>query len=199
MYFKIFKPISWGERPAERRSRFIQRFHRYRPRRCFRPQWCYRTLHRHSAPAYRRPAQPCALHAGGGTARRSRWLQGPSRAPAGRTTARRQSRRGPRRAAGCRRRERVFRIWFKTNPSYGRFFLCCAYRGNDKAYKPIASVAAFPAQAHRARENVAALSERHRQLRFLWQGFHGLRYPDLSLRGPEGAVAISGRQLRFRR
>ena len=25
-YFKIFKPISWGERPAERRSRFIQRF-----------------------------------------------------------------------------------------------------------------------------------------------------------------------------
>ena len=28
MYFKIFKPISWGERPAERRSRFIQRFPR---------------------------------------------------------------------------------------------------------------------------------------------------------------------------
>ena len=27
-YFKIFKPISWGERPAERRSRFIQRFPR---------------------------------------------------------------------------------------------------------------------------------------------------------------------------
>ena len=26
MYFKIFKPISWGKRPAERRSRFIQRF-----------------------------------------------------------------------------------------------------------------------------------------------------------------------------
>ena len=26
MYFKIFKPISWGERPAERRCRFIQRF-----------------------------------------------------------------------------------------------------------------------------------------------------------------------------
>ncbi|MBS6491911.1 MAG: hypothetical protein KH614_05115, partial [Firmicutes bacterium] len=25
-YFKIFKPISWGERPAERRSRLIQRF-----------------------------------------------------------------------------------------------------------------------------------------------------------------------------
>ena len=26
MYFKIIKPISWGKRPAERRSRFIQRF-----------------------------------------------------------------------------------------------------------------------------------------------------------------------------
>ena len=26
VYFKIFKPISWDERPAERRSRFIQRF-----------------------------------------------------------------------------------------------------------------------------------------------------------------------------
>ena len=28
MYFKIFKPISWDKRPAERRSRFIQRFPR---------------------------------------------------------------------------------------------------------------------------------------------------------------------------
>ena len=27
-YFKIFKPISWDKRPAERRSRFIQRFPR---------------------------------------------------------------------------------------------------------------------------------------------------------------------------
>ena len=26
MYFKIFKPTSWGKRPAERRCRFIQRF-----------------------------------------------------------------------------------------------------------------------------------------------------------------------------
>ena len=26
MYFKIFKPISWGKRHAERRRRFIQRF-----------------------------------------------------------------------------------------------------------------------------------------------------------------------------
>lgn len=26
VYFKIFKPISWGKRPAERRSRLIQRF-----------------------------------------------------------------------------------------------------------------------------------------------------------------------------
>ena len=30
MYFKIFKPISWGKRPAERRSRLIQRFHKDR-------------------------------------------------------------------------------------------------------------------------------------------------------------------------
>ena len=30
MYFKIFKPISWGKRPAERRSRFIQRFLKYK-------------------------------------------------------------------------------------------------------------------------------------------------------------------------
>ena len=29
MYFKIFKPISWGKRPAERRRRFIQRFLRF--------------------------------------------------------------------------------------------------------------------------------------------------------------------------
>ena len=28
-YFKIFKPISWDKRPAERRSRFIQRFPRF--------------------------------------------------------------------------------------------------------------------------------------------------------------------------
>ena len=26
MDFKIFKPISWGKRPTERRSRLIQRF-----------------------------------------------------------------------------------------------------------------------------------------------------------------------------
>ena len=26
VYFKIFKPTSWGKRPAERRSRFFQRF-----------------------------------------------------------------------------------------------------------------------------------------------------------------------------
>ena len=31
-YFKIFKPISWGKRPAERRSRLIQRFPRFDPR-----------------------------------------------------------------------------------------------------------------------------------------------------------------------
>ena len=33
-YFKIFKPISWGERPAERRSRLIQRFPRHSRRTC---------------------------------------------------------------------------------------------------------------------------------------------------------------------
>ena len=30
MYFKIFKPKSWGKRPAERRSRLIQRFLKYK-------------------------------------------------------------------------------------------------------------------------------------------------------------------------
>ena len=33
-YFRIFKPISWGERPAERRSRLIQRFPRHSRRTC---------------------------------------------------------------------------------------------------------------------------------------------------------------------
>ena len=70
-------------------------------------------------------------------------------------------------------------------PWQSREGTCSLYKLLLKRCAPIASV--------------AALSERHRQLRFLWQGFHGLRYPDLSLRGPEGAVAISGRQLRFRR
>lgn len=30
VYFKIFKPTSWGNRPAERRCRLIQRFLKYR-------------------------------------------------------------------------------------------------------------------------------------------------------------------------
>ena len=47
--------------------------------------------------------------------------------------------------------------------------------------------------------SVAALSERHAGWQWLRHKFSGARPPDLSLRGPEGAVAISGRQLRFRR
>ena len=43
-----------------------------------------------------------------------------------------------------------------------------------------------------AREkNVAALSERHAGWQWLRHAFCGARPPDLSLRGPEGAVAIS--------
>ena len=46
---------------------------------------------------------------------------------------------------------------------------------------------------------VAALSERHAGWQYLRHTFYDARLPDLSLRGPEGAVAISGRQLQFRR
>ena len=58
-------------------------------------------------------------------------------------------------------------------------------RATEKTHKPIASVAALP--------------ERHWQLQILKQFRRPCRFPDLSLRGPEGAVAISCRQLRFRR
>ena len=58
-------------------------------------------------------------------------------------------------------------------------------RATEKTHKPIASV--------------AALTERHCQLQILKQFRRPCRFPDLSLRGPEGAVAISCRQLRFRR
>ena len=60
-----------------------------------------------------------------------------------------------------------------------------SYRLTIKTYKPIASV--------------AALSERLAGWQYLRHGFNGMRLPGLSLRGPNGAVAISGRQLRFRR
>ena len=52
-------------------------------------------------------------------------------------------------------------------------------------------------QGRRARENVAALSERHAGWQWLRHKSSGAKPPDLSLRGPEGAVAISGRQSRF--
>ena len=58
-------------------------------------------------------------------------------------------------------------------------------QGVDKMHGPIASV--------------AALSERHAGCQYLRHGFNGMRLPGLSLRGPYWAVAISGRQLRFRR
>ena len=58
-------------------------------------------------------------------------------------------------------------------------------QGVDKMHGPIASV--------------AALSERLAGWQYLRHGFNGMRLPGLSLRGPNGAVAISGRQLRFRR
>ena len=46
---------------------------------------------------------------------------------------------------------------------------------------------------------VAALSERHASWQSLRHAFCGARPSSLSLRGPKGAVAISGRQFRFRR
>ena len=54
-----------------------------------------------------------------------------------------------------------------------------------KWYTPIASV--------------AALSERLVHLQIMQRKFIGMRLPSLSLRGPEGAVAISSNRLRFRR
>ncbi len=51
-------------------------------------------------------------------------------------------------------------------------------------------------QGRRARENVAALSERHAGWQWLRHKFSGARPPDLSLRGRFAPVAISGRQRR---
>lgn len=62
---------------------------------------------------------------------------------------------------------------------------CSSYRLPIKPYKPIASV--------------AALRERHTGWQYTLHCFYGARSPDLSLRGPIGAVAISCNSLRFRR
>ena len=62
---------------------------------------------------------------------------------------------------------------------------CQFVQGSDKTYKPIASV--------------AALRERHTGWQYTLHCFYGARSPDLSLRGPIGAVAISCNSLRFRR
>ena len=77
-------------------------------------------------------------------------------------------------------------------------------QSNDKTYQPIASVAAVTAQPLAALPPYGcgvplAGSERHAGCQYLRHGFNGMRLPGLSLRGPNGAVAISGRQLRFRR
>ena len=69
---------------------------------------------------------------------------------------------------------------------------------------PIASVAALTAQPLAALPPYGcgvplAGSERLAGWQYLRHGFNGMRLPGLSLRGPNGAVAISGRQLRFRR
>ena len=77
-------------------------------------------------------------------------------------------------------------------------------QGVDKMHGPIASVAARTAQPLAALPPYGcgvplAGSERHAGCQYLRHGFNGMRLPGLSLRGPNGAVAISGRQLRFRR
>ena len=77
-------------------------------------------------------------------------------------------------------------------------------QGVDKMHGPIASVAALTAQPLAALPPYGcgvplAGSERLAGWQYLRHGFNGMRLPGLSLRGPNGAVAISGRQLRFRR
>ena len=44
-------------------------------------------------------------------------------------------------------------------------------------------------EAHQPIASVAALSERHAGWQYWWHEFNGAMLPDLSLRGPEGAVA----------
>ena len=79
-----------------------------------------------------------------------------------------------------------------------------SYKVPIKTYQPIASVAALTAQP------LAALPpygcgvplagwERHTGWQYTLHCFYGARSPDLSLRGPIGAVAISCNSLRFRR
>ncbi|MDY5341195.1 hypothetical protein, partial [Faecousia sp.] len=46
-----------------------------------------------------------------------------------------------------------------------------------------------PIKTHRPIASVAALSERHAGWQYWWHEFNGAMLPDLSLRGPEGAVA----------
>ena len=70
-------------------------------------------------------------------------------------------------------------------------------RGPEGGRGNLGKAAALVVQGRRARENVAALSERHAGWQWLRHKFSGAKPPDLSLRGPEGAVAISGRQSRF--
>ena len=77
-------------------------------------------------------------------------------------------------------------------------------QGVDKMHGPIASVAALTAQPLAALPPYGcgvplADCERLAGWQYLRHGFNGMRLPGLSLRGPNGAVAISGRQLRFRR
>ena len=69
-------------------------------------------------------------------------------------------------------------------------------QGADKTYQPIASVAALPAQPLAALPPYGcgvplAGSERLAHLQILRHKFIDARLPSLSLRGPNGAVAIS--------
>ena len=57
----------------------------------------------------------------------------------------------------------------------------------------------LPLKWHAPIASVAALRERHGQLQVSRHSRRPHTPPSLSLRGPNGAVAISGRQLRFRR
>ena len=69
-------------------------------------------------------------------------------------------------------------------------------QGVDKMHGSIASVAALTAQLLAALPPYGcgvplAGSERHAGCQYLRHGFNGMRLPGLSLRGPNGAVAIS--------
>ena len=99
-----------------------------------------------------------------------------------------------------------------------RLRACMMYRVSVRMNRPVASAAAIPAQPAGREENVAAVtaqplaalppygcgvplagSERHAGWQHAPHGFCGMRPPSLSLRGGAADVAISGRQLRFRR